>query len=120
MSHNLDPRAMTVRPRLYDTILAEHLDQNRQMAFVSGARQVGKTTACRTAGSIYLDWDNTDDRRVILRGPAAVAERIGLKRLRERPPVVVFDELHKFGRWKAFLKGFFDTYADQVRTVVTG
>lgn len=30
------------------------------------------------------------------------------------------DELCKFGRWKQFLKGFFDTYGDRVRVVVTG
>ncbi|MBI5542501.1 MAG: AAA family ATPase [Deltaproteobacteria bacterium] len=44
----------------------------------------------------------------------------GLQHLREAPPAVVFDELHKFRRWKAFLKGFFDTYADQVHVLVTG
>ncbi len=101
-------------------MLDEHLRHNRQMAFVTGPRQVGKTTVCRAAGSVYLDWDNTDDRRVILRGPSAVADRAGLSRLHARPPVVVFDELHKFPRWKHFLKGFFDTYASQARIVVTG
>ena len=30
------------------------------------------------------------------------------------------DELHKFRRWKSFLKGFFDTYGDRVRLLVTG
>ncbi len=34
--------------------------------------------------------------------------------------MVLFDELHKYPRWKRFLKGFFDTYADQVRITVTG
>jgi hypothetical protein len=90
------------------------------MAFVSGPRQVGKTTTCRAASTHYLNWDNADHRRVILRGPAAVADHLGLDQLRERPPIVVFDELHKHARWKAFLKGFFDVYADRVRIVVTG
>lgn len=49
-----------------------------------------------------------------------MGERFGLQRLRATPPVVGFDELHKFGRWKSFLKGFFDTYGDRVRIVVTG
>ena len=31
-------------PRLYDQLLDEHFAGNRQMAFVSGPRQVGKTT----------------------------------------------------------------------------
>ena len=29
---------------------------------------MGKTTACRLRASTYLNWDNADDRRVILRG----------------------------------------------------
>jgi len=90
------------------------------MAFVTGPRQVGKTTTCRGMSAAYLDWDNVDDRRVIARGPAATAERLGLERLREKPPVAVFDELHKFARWKSFLKGFFDSYAASVRLLVTG
>ncbi len=106
--------------RLYDTMLAEHLNRHRQMAFVVGPRQVGKTTTCRGLSSAYLNWDNSDDRQVILDGPAATAGRLGLDRLSRRPPVAVFDELHKFARWKAFLKGFHDTYADSVRAIVTG
>jgi predicted AAA+ superfamily ATPase len=90
------------------------------MAFVVGPRQVGKTTTCRRLGEIYLLWDNPADRRSILEGPDSVARRAGLKRLTDTRPVVVLDELHKFGRWKGFLKGFFDTYGDRVRAVVTG
>ena len=33
-------------PRIYDSLLAGHLANHRQMAFVSGPRQVGKTTTC--------------------------------------------------------------------------
>ena len=106
--------------RLYDTMLAEHLERHRQMAFVVGPRQVGKTTTCRGLSSAYLNWDNSDDRQVILDGPAATAGRLGLGRLSRQPPVAVFDELHKFARWKSFLKGFYDTYADLVRSIVTG
>jgi hypothetical protein len=111
---------MSERARSYDSVLREHLAVHRQMAFVSGPRQVGKTTTCRAASTHYLNWDNADHRRIILRGPAAVADHLGLERLRERPPIVVFDELHKHAKWKAFLKGFFDVYGDRVRIVVTG
>ncbi|MBK8803109.1 MAG: ATP-binding protein [Fibrobacteres bacterium] len=89
------------------------------MAFLVGPRQVGKTSLCRTRGT-YLDWDNLDDRALILKGPAAVADRIGLDRLTSELPVVAFDELHKNARWKSFLKGFFDTYEDRVKILVTG
>ena len=111
---------MTARPRLYNAILRDHLQHHRQMALVSGPRQVGKTTASRAVGEAYLNWDNADDRRILLGGPAKLAEKLQLDRLRARPPVAVFDELHKHAKWKSLLKGFFDTYGDRVRLIVTG
>ncbi len=105
---------------MYDAMLAEHLAGRRQMAWVSGPRQVGKTTVCRDAGAHYFNWDNSDDRRLILRGPKAIAEAVGLDALQTTPPVVVFDELHKHGKWRGFLKGLFDTYGPRLRIVVTG
>jgi uncharacterized protein len=108
------------RKRLYTAVLKDHLRHHRQMIFISGPRQVGKTTICRSIGDAYLNWDNTDDRRRLLRGPAALAETLQLNRLRSQPMVAVLDELHKHGRWKTLLKGFFDTYGEWVRLVVTG
>lgn len=106
--------------RIYDALLAEHLAQNRQMAFVSGPRQVGKTTTCRGHADYYVNWDNEDDRELILAGPARLVEKLELDRLSSNLPGLLFDELHKYPRWKQFLKGFFDVYADQVRVLVTG
>jgi predicted AAA+ superfamily ATPase len=106
--------------RIYTAILREHFELHRQMAFVSGPRQVGKTWVCRSLGEAYFNWDNSDDRRTLLRGPAALAETLGLDRLRSQPPVIVLDELHKFARWKTLLKGFFDSYGDRARLLVTG
>jgi len=74
----------------------------------------------RLRADVYLNWDDLDDRETILAGSKRVAEIIGLEQLRAETPVVLFDELHKFPRWKHFLKGFFDTYASRVRIVVTG
>src|SRR5262249_35399936 len=89
---------------------------------LAGPRQVGKTTVCRTldAEARYLNWDDADDRRLVLRGPKAVADALGLARLRAERPLVVFDELHKHRKWKQFLKGFFDGHADRVRIAATG
>lgn len=111
---------MVTRKRFYDKLLQDHLARHRQMAFVTGPRQVGKTTTCRSHADTYLNWDNADDREDLLAGPAAIAGRSGLDQLRATPPTVLFDELHKYSRWKQFLKGFFDTYAEHVRIVVTG
>lgn len=114
------PSPTDARLRLYDRVLQDHFARHRQIALVSGPRQVGKTTTCRMEGTDYLNWDNGDDRRVILRGPAAVAERIHLERLHTSSPIVVFDELHKDKKWKGFLKGFFDVYGERTRIMVTG
>ena len=111
---------MEPKTRLYDTLLAEHLAKQRQMAFISGPRQVGKTTTCRVHSDTYIDWDNIDDRESILAGPAKLIDHYRLDHLSKTLPVVIFDELHKYPRWKQFLKGFFDTYADQLRIIVTG
>jgi len=111
---------MKTRKRIYDSMLADHLANHRQMALVSGPRQVGKTTTCRNHADTYANWDNIDDREIILASSASLAERLGFDRLTEKVPTALFDELHKYPRWKQFLKGFFDTYADRVRIIVTG
>ena len=112
---------MKLLDRYYSHLFETHLKSYRQMLFVSGARQVGKTTTCRGLGSVYLDWDNETHRELILRGPQAVAEFAGLDLAgKEALPVVVLDELHKYSRWKLFLKGFFDTYEDRCRVMLTG
>ena len=111
---------MNERPRLYTAILADHLERHRQMALVSGPRQVGKTTTCRSVSNEYLNWDNADDRRLLLRGPASIAQALKLDVLRAELPVATLDELHKYTKWKSLLKGFFDSYGDRVRLIITG
>jgi uncharacterized protein len=112
-------------PRLYDAAIEHHFGDVRQMLFLSGPRQAGKTTSARhmaaaLGDAVYLNWDNTDHRRIILAGPDAIAEAAGLDRLRDAPPILVLDEIHKLPLWKNLLKGFFDTHGDRVRILVTG
>ena len=111
---------MSERSRIYTTMLREHLANHRQMAFVSGPRQVGKTTVCRGLSSHYLNWDNPDDRRILLAGPGSLAATAELDVLKAAPSVITLDELHKYAKWKGWLKGFFDTYGERCRTIVTG
>ena len=54
--------------RLYTDIVVRHLAEDRQMVFISGPRQVGKTTLCAGLSTRYLNWDNGEHRLVILRG----------------------------------------------------
>lgn len=111
--------------RIYDALLEEQYQSLSQMAFLAGPRQVGKTTISRNAQKIsknfhYLNWDTQQDRRLITKGAHKVAIALGLDKLSEGRPIVVFDEIHKYGRWKRFLKGFFDLYKDRVFIIVTG
>ncbi len=109
------------QPRHYEAILANHFSHHRQMALLSGPRQVGKSTLCKrvTFGRV-MNWDHPDHRRMVLAGIETLAAHFDLAQLRERLPVIGFDELHKYGKWKAFLKGLFDTYGEQARILVTG
>lgn len=111
--------------RLYYAAIMEHLHDNRQMLFLMGPRQVGKTTTCRTLCEIfsqffYFTWDDSSDRELILAGPKRISIEIGLAGLSDSKPVVVFDEIHKYPGWKDFLKGFYDGYSDRVHILVTG
>jgi uncharacterized protein len=109
-------------PRIYDTLLNDHFIQNRQMAFLAGPRQVGKTTTSQAGDNEqrYLNWDNQVDRLAIIKGPDAIAEKLGLNELGKRNKALVFDELHKYSKWKNFLKGFFDLYGKNLQITVTG
>lgn len=111
---------MKTLPRMYQSIVADHLAKYRQMAVLTGPRQVGKTTLARALGDIYLNYDDPADRSAILSGPAAVDARAGLNALPARVPVLVFDELQKHRKWKDFLKGYFDGHGEKVKCVVTG
>ncbi len=95
------------------------------MLFLSGPRQVGKSTSAQRVGAQfppvrYLSWDEEKSRQWILAGQQALADELGLDSLQVSRPLCVFDEMHKYAEWKNFLKGFFDLYQDRVRILVTG
>ena len=100
------------------------LDEEGKMAFVAGPRQVGKTTLVRSllpdeaANAGYFNWDVESHRRAVLRSPERFWEgapaRVG------QLPRIVLDEIHKYPRWKRFLKGLFDASRGTVEILVTG
>lgn len=111
--------------RIYEQILLEHVNEHRQMLFLAGPRQVGKTTTAKiVAGSfartLYLNWDVVEHRRIILAGEHRVAIECEFDTLSGGVEVIIFDEIHKYTKWKLFLKGFFDLFADKCRIIVTG
>lgn len=107
--------------RVDQAVLEHHLASFRQMAFVSGPRQAGKTTARALEPSPrYLNWDDLDHRRILLAGPTAIATFAGAARHGSTPPRLLLDEIHEHGRWKTLLKGLFDSWQVELRIIVTG
>src|SRR3990167_3423861 len=86
-------------------------DLARKMVFVSGPRQVGKTTlAMRLLGGRhgYLNWDISHHREQIL------------EQNLPRAPIVAFDEIHKYRKWRNYLKGLYDDPQRNYKMLVTG
>ena len=86
-------------------------DLRRKMVFVAGPRQVGKSTLARQILGRhpgYLNWDVGEDRERILKGELPASS------------LWVFDELHKYRRWRNFLKGLYDGRRRGQQILVTG
>lgn len=90
-------------------------DLKKKMVFIGGPRQVGKTVLgkrlCQNqlAECVYFNWDNEDDRRSIL-----------AKKWLADSPLIIFDELHKYPRWKSWIKGLYDVKPHNQQYLVTG
>lgn len=90
-------------------------DLNKKMVFIGGPRQVGKTTLARAIlaehypEGIYLNWDYDEDRQDILRKKWSVDNSL-----------LVFDELHKYPKWKTWIKGLYDVTHRDHSFLVTG
>lgn len=86
-------------------------DLDRKMVFVSGPRQVGKTTLAKRIIKTqlsYLNWDIPEHRKKIL--------------LRQLPTTkfLCFDEIHKYKDWRDYLKGIYDQFHTRYNILVTG
>ena len=94
-------------PHLHDT-----LDRSK-MVFLGGPRQVGKTTLAKSfllsESSSYLNYDSVVDKKRILSGDISPDTHF-----------VVYDEVHKFARWRNLIKGIYDTHKDHLKLIITG
>lgn len=90
-------------------------DLKKKMVFVGGPRQVGKTTLAKAVISDdypdgrYFNWDYDEDRQDILQKKWSLDNNL-----------LVFDELHKFPRWKTWIKGIYDVSHEMHSFLVTG
>lgn len=106
--------------RIYSDIINKHLANFQQMIFLSGGRQVGKTTiANKLQDAEYLNWDNIVHRKKML---TLLEELDNLKYSTQlkNQNIIIFDEFHKFKNWKNYIKGFYDTYKADYHIILTG
>lgn len=97
--------------RYLDAQLA--IDLQKKLVFVTGPRQVGKTTLSRSlmhgTDAQYLNYDVAADRAMIER-----------QSWRAQSKLLVFDEIHKMADWKNWLKGVVDGRPAGQQLLVTG
>lgn len=90
-------------------------DLAEKMVFIGGPRQVGKTTIARDLiakqfnQSGYYNWDSKSDRRKIMQSnwPG-------------NADLIIFDEIHKYKKWKSFVKGEYDTLKNKYHFLIIG
>lgn len=81
-----------------------------KMIFLAGPRQVGKTTLSLSLyeDCDYMNWDIDSHRSRILAQEFC------------HSPLRVFDEIHKYLKWRNYLKGIYDNQGDKQKILVTG
>ncbi len=101
------------KERYSTAFIAEDLAD--KMVFLGGARQVGKTTLARKLlprhfpRFTYFNWDSREDRRQLLNFEIPGSSQL-----------LIFDEIHKYSKWKTFIKGLYDKYNERFKFLVTG
>ena len=99
------------------------LSASKEMIFLSGPRQSGKTTlAKKMIGSTfknvsYFNYDFIESKRILREDPYFFEK---IDRKDASLPLVVFDEIHKHDKWKNYLKGVFDKFHGHYCFLVSG
>ncbi len=104
---------------------SEHFAQPApKMAFLVGPRQSGKTTLARmlqerrNSAALYRNWDDAAFRKELAADPCGFLD--AFRPPSKGRPLATLDEIHKFPRWKSYLKGLWDTRGRDTDFLVTG
>src|SRR3989338_1066723 len=88
-------------------------DLAKKMVFISGPRQCGKTTLAKPllqhASSQYYNWDIDRDRMLIQKNQLDASSKLW-----------ILDEIHKYPKWRNWLKGNYDDHHENHSFLVTG
>ena len=110
-----------VARELYRKIWRE-LASDKEMVFMAGPRQAGKTTLAGIiaegfVNTLYFNWDIPQQRSRLLRNLSFFQ---AVDRKDASPPLIIFDEIHKYRDWKNYLKGVYDRFRKEYRFLVSG
>ena len=112
-----------MKTRVIYQSLWKDLSAEKSMIFLSGPRQVGKTTFIRDiiakghADTTYFNWDIIDNKKVLLGDPYFFQS---MNRGGSGRPLVILDEIHKYRAWKNYLKGVYDKFHERFAFAVLG
>jgi len=100
----------------------QELARDKNMIFLSGPRQAGKTTLAKIisgsfTNSLYFNWDIPQDRTAFF-ADSAFFEAV--KRKDASTPLIILDEIHKYRDWKNYLKGVYDQFGQSYQFLVSG
>lgn len=100
-------------------------DFGRQMRFIVGPRQIGKTTLAKdylekhSMLDVYFNWDLREIRDKYRNDPYFFETMIYDFSSRKHL-WICFDEIHKMPKWKNILKDYFDKFEKQCSFIITG
>lgn len=114
----------TLKSRTLKSIIFEVALKRNKMAFISGPRQVGKTTLSQSFSSdfkeiLYKNWDTEDTKRSWSKNPSLLFKDWELERINSQR-LLILDEIHKSKNWKSKLKGIYDIHKSDFNILVTG
>lgn len=110
-----------IKRHIYEN-LWKKLSSYGKIVFLSGPRQSGKTTFSKNiaksfANSDYFNWDSLSDKKRFSKNPAFFQE---LNRKDNSKPLIILDEIHKYKKWKSYLKGIYDEFSNDYSILITG
>jgi predicted AAA+ superfamily ATPase len=116
---------MITMERLIGTYIFDDEMTANKMLFLTGPRQVGKTTFAKmwleSIGSknTYFNWDDPSVMMEYKKNPLYFRNVIDEK-IKNKPVPLVFDEVHKHTAWRDILKGLYDTNRERMSLLVAG
>ncbi|MCP5046901.1 MAG: ATP-binding protein [bacterium] len=99
---------------------------DRQMRFIAGPRQVGKTTLAKNfletkcLQKLYFNWDLREVRDRYRKDPYFFETLLYDSAVSGEMVWVCMDEIHKIRHWKNILKDYFDKFERDGRFIITG